>query len=398
MRSKNSTSDRAEKKHRLPYTDAPFLKKLIVLALVLIALIGGLLAFVHYFSRGNSETDISSIDSTDVQRDEKERVKGLPVDFVNDITSIGATDNSIFLISGNVLRCLRSSNAKMNYKKNISFFAPSIKTSSSYALIYDMLGSSFIISDSKRIYNIAETNDKLQIITGCIADDGTFLLATRSETSVMKITLYTKEGSIVFTRDCVDEYVVSCDISPDGKRVAALVLGSKDSKTYSRLYCYDISDSSKVKKYSLTDSSPLECYFTDNRHIMAVCRTRSFLVNTGSKDKETVTLKYKGSVFKKAVDKKGDVAIVVEGNDTKHKYYLLVINNKNQLVYKTYIDDDIYDVEANGKNAYILTSSNLLRYYGETASEIVTSFDTVQKGLVRSGGRVFYYSDSVLSK
>lgn len=151
----------------------------------------------------------------------------------------------IALASQNGLR-LYSSAGGSDISDDTRFFTPQLETGEKYALVYDAGSTGYCLYTTvSRVFS-GKTDENIE--DGCVADDGSFALMTRSDDAKFVITVYGSDFK-ARTKYYKDKYVMDIALCPDGSELCALSadvsaggasceimlgsVGTEDSKTVS---------------------------------------------------------------------------------------------------------------------------------------------------------------------
>ncbi|MBR4766345.1 MAG: hypothetical protein IK085_06250 [Clostridia bacterium] len=136
-------------------------------------------------------------------------------------------------------------------------------------LAYDIAkGTVVLLSKTEKL---TETTVTEKILTACLAENGTFAVATEGGTDVQsKITVYSSSGSALFEWKCAEERILDACLSGSGRRLAVVASGVKNAVVYSRLVVFDIDSTEPVSEIKYDDSMMLRVCITKMGRIIAV--------------------------------------------------------------------------------------------------------------------------------
>ena len=136
-------------------------------------------------------------------------------------------------------------------------------------LAYDIAkGNVVLLSKTEKL---TETTVTEKILTACLAQNGTFAVATEGGTDVQsKITVYSSSGNALFEWKCAEERILDACLSGSGRRLAVIASGVKNAVVYSRLVIFDTDSTEPVSEIKYDDSMLLRVCITKMGRIIAV--------------------------------------------------------------------------------------------------------------------------------
>lgn len=146
------------------------------------------------------------------------------------------------------------------------------------ALIFDRGGKTFAVESRFKEELSSETKEN--ITSASIGSNAYFSIVTESENYLSEVLVFNNSCKQIFKWDSIQGRIVSTAISPDGKTLAAALIGVRSGNIYTDIYFYDMtSDKPKaVKKYDNTLIHSLN--FTDGGHVSAVGDQAIYFVDT----------------------------------------------------------------------------------------------------------------------
>ena len=208
-------------------------KSIAVVSLSLVLLVCVFFLAVSALTDTDTGTDI--LPEEESVQIESEKKEGFPLSFSGQIDAVTLSENTVYALTNNEITLL-SSNGNYISDYILNFTDPMVKSSSAYAIAYDRKGSKYRLFDRKGLIYEGESESKRQIITATVADDGKYLIASRSEEAASELTYYTRGGEVVFRWLCTNEHIVSCDISPNGNNLICAALDSDEGKILTKVY------------------------------------------------------------------------------------------------------------------------------------------------------------------
>lgn len=319
--------------------------------------------------------------------------------FPYSLAGISASDLSV---SGSDLILLDDSGVRVidSTAKEISniehrYDHPVVEASSGRILLYDIGAKQFRVQSKTRV--LFEEQTDYMILTAALGQDGSAAVATRADGAESMLTVYDKNHKEAFRWACAKEHIVSCDVSDNGKKYVAAVLGVDNGSVYSKVYVFEKNSTEPYASFEYKDSALTQVKFLDGDRFLVfgnnVCeiidgKTVSekidVSVNTPSRlfvsDNNTAVLvlsKYSSTTQKiiKVYNKSGkemfsaEVTGIVKSVSTDGKYtavltdsQVCIYNMKGEMTGKADITSDPIDVAVYSKHTYVFESEGIFEY------------------------------------
>lgn len=319
--------------------------------------------------------------------------------FPYSLAGISASDLSV---SGSDLILLDDSGVRVidSTAKEISniehrYDHPVVEASSGRILLYDIGAKQFRVQSKTRV--LFEKQTDYMILTAALGQDGSAAVATRADGAESMLTVYDKNHKEAFRWACAKEHIVSCDVSDNGKKYVAAVLGVDNGSVYSKVYVFEKNSTEPYASFEYKDSALTQVKFLDGDRLLVfgnnVCeiidgKTVSekidVSVNTPSRlfvsDNNTAVLvlsKYSSTTQKiiKVYNKSGkelfstEVTGIVKSVSTDGKYtavltdsQVCIYNTKGEMTGKADITSDPIDVAVYSKHTYVFESEGIFEY------------------------------------
>lgn len=360
-----------------------------LLIFIVTALIIGVIIFISYFysneKANNSNDNLNNMSAN----------SGFPISFSSAILDADVTESSIYVLSKNSLTYFNLS-GKNDKQSILNYSEPAMKTANKYALIYDRQGSGFSLFKKDKLILSSDSIDKEQINTAYVCDNGNFLLVTRSNKATSMLTYYKKNGEIIFQWLCANEYIVSASVSGNNGRISCAGINAASGEILTHVYYFDIKNSENNRDYTFNNTTAVDCFFSGNRTIIAVCNDRRICIECNKDAVTPVQTEFGSSLFKRANDYNGDSAIIVKKSDLPDEYKLIVYDNQNNISFESDIPDTVKDVACVSGRVYLLTESSVIR--ADKNYEVVASVSASYIAITAGSRKIYYYSASMLNR
>lgn len=172
-------------------------------------------------------------------------------------------------------------------KHTLGYSSPVVETSDDYVLVYDRGGMQAVLANSATA--VAELSLDSAIITGSMGQDGRFVLVTDEQGYRTAVAVYDTSGKEVFKYQSSEYYIVSADLSPDGKTLAALAFRQDGVALNSHVLFYDVSSGSLDADVTLEDTLGMAlCYSGSTAAVL--CDDGLYMISRGGEAEHTLTV------------------------------------------------------------------------------------------------------------
>ena len=172
-------------------------------------------------------------------------------------------------------------------KCTLGYSSPVVETSDDYVLVYDRGGMQAALTNSATA--VAELSLDSAIITGSIGQDGRFVLVTDEQGYRTAVAVYDTSGKEVFKYQSSEYYIVSADLSPDGKTLAALAFRQDGVALNSHVLFYDVSSGSLDADVTLEDTLGMALCYSGNTAAV-LCDDGLYMIDRGGEAEHTLTV------------------------------------------------------------------------------------------------------------
>lgn len=169
--------------------------------------------------------------------------------------------------------------------------SPFAVSSGTKALIYDRGGRQFRIET--RFGEPFSSTASYNITTATIGRSGNFAIVTEAENYLSELKVYNKSYKNIFKWDSTQGRILSAALSPDGKKLAAILVGVRSGGMFSDIYIFNLNSETPaaVKKY---DGQLLySISFKDNKRIAAVGDEQTVFLTASGEEKSVYGYKDK---------------------------------------------------------------------------------------------------------
>ena len=172
-------------------------------------------------------------------------------------------------------------------KHTLGYSSPVVETSDDYVLVYDRGGMQAVLANSATA--VAELSLDSAIITGSMGQNGRFVLVTAEQGYRTAVAVYDTSGKEVFKYQSSEYYIVSADLSPDGKTLAALAFRQDGVTLNSHVLFYDVSSGSLDADVTLEDTLGMALCYSGNTAAV-LCDDGLYMIDRGGEAEHTLTV------------------------------------------------------------------------------------------------------------
>lgn len=373
----------------------PGTKTVVLIISCLCLLVTCVFAASVLLNKRNNTTDLTGTEITTENEFKNENVKtGFPVSFSGQIDNVALTDTSVYVLTNNEVTILSS---RGNYigEYILNFTDPMIKTSKAYAIAYDRQGSSYKIFGRKNMLSENKTEDGEQIITASVADDGKYLISTRSKDATSALTYYSAKGEIIYRWLCVNEHIVSADIAPNGNNIICAALDSKNGKLFTKVYFFDINSKKNNREFTFLSTAAADCFFTSSRNAVVVCNNKRIFIKC-TRDAEPVKSAFASTILKRSTDISGNTAVLTLKTENPEYNVLTLYDSSNEIVFQTDVTSDVKDIACFSNKVYLLTDESVIRISTAEKSEEVIKTEAKCDRLIINSNGIYHYTNTAL--
>lgn len=278
----------------------------------------------------------------------------LPVELSSTETfAVSAKNNYCYLLSDTELS-VYSNNGKKSFSDTHGLSSPVLCESDARCLIYDQNGTGVRIYNAKKL--ILTKDNKNKIYACDISRDGTFAVAGKSENYASMVTVYDKNGDMLYEWYSPQEIITAVAVSPNGKSIALTTISIINGMYNSKLYAFNYESANPIftKEYSgefiygiNSVSKKTFSVFTENTCDIISWKDYSL---------ENFTSDYSINAVK--ANKKQTVILSSRENNDGNALFS-VYNKKKVLITSFNFSGTVDDFMIHGKNIFVLSGNTV---------------------------------------
>ena len=192
------------------------------------------------------------------------------------------------------------------------------------------------------------------ITTAAVGASGSFAIVTQSQDYLSELTVYDSSDKNIFEWNCVQGRILCASISPDGKKLAAIVVGARDGSIFSDVYIFNLnSQTPSIKKF---DGEMLfSIGFKDNNNIAAVGEDKTvFLTSDGVQ-----TADYEYGSKQLVCSSNEDSSVILVFGDVDDQSSVVSLDESGKLQGKTSVSGKVNDVSTGGGNIVLVSNGQI---------------------------------------
>ena len=271
---------------------------------------------------------------------------------------------------------------RITISEGLKYTNPKIAASNSQALVYDSGRKSFAIYNS--FISLYSETLEYPISYASVADNGSFVVVTKSKKYSSVIRMYDNDFSL-FREYFKNDYVISAELSDNGKYLAVTSLDAKDGEAIVTLNVLKMKTGEIISSTNITGDMPYGCKFASENKIILICREKALVLDINGKMR--AECEYQSSISDYHISGESFALVFVgDGIDKANTVAVYDADGKNRLTRN--VDGRVIDVALSDNYLYVLLDREVLRIdvrYGtvsrassfEGATELVVLADEV---------------------
>ena len=283
--------------------------------------------FYHFFQDLNASAervDIFSHDSVSYSTDEEQSFtlyrKGLAV--------AGNTSVTIFSATGRQL-----------VSHGIQYNDPVAVGSGKYLLVYERGGKQYSLYNANTQMHAGET--EYPISGAAVSDSGMYALISSASDANSAVYLYNNRFALINIYKKGGN-VLDVAISPDGHRIALLTVSPTSGGVSTSLMVAEPGKGSAIAERVIASSIGIECHFTDDGKIAALCTTGvAYLSASGELE---FFHDFDGKILATADVSQHGVAVCLKKTEISEKNIIIMFDKSGKIVYNDVIPQSINSV------------------------------------------------------
>ena len=234
------------------------------------------------------------------------------------------------------------------------FENPVLKTSKTRALVFSQGGSDLLI------YNLQSLKGTLQtekpIITACISDSGAYAVVTQSDSYAAAVSVYGKNGKLMYEWFSASDTVNNIAISPDGKKIALSLFNATSGAYSSKISVYGFESADPLFTKNI-DGSPI--YGLDSTHnsgFFAVSQNKLIFVKWSDYTVKEYDSDYNAAMFRAG---SGGAVVVFNRESDRTDNRIVLFNTKGERISEFEFKQAVSDIQVSGGHIYCMSDTEV---------------------------------------
>lgn len=297
---------------------------------------------------------------------------------VKDMLMIG--DTTVVIRNDEI--ALLNKTAKKTSSYLHSYSKPMSSVSNGRLLVCDRVTGRYKVIDRSEILH--ETDLQTEVYACTMGKSGNYAFSTKASEASSMVSIYNSDFSKAFDFKCADEYIIGLSISPNGKNVALIGIGSKNASIYSKLYILNIKGKEIIATFDF-DGESLNNVFYSGKNSVIVVGENSYTIITDNEKQEKVDFGY-NSISRFAPDENGNFALVLSKYGSIDSGTVALLNNKGKEIFSVELDCKIECIDYDGSTVCVVDSDNNVHTFNKKGKLIgKTKLESVAQDITVNG-------------
>lgn len=214
----------------------------------------------------------------------KKEGKGYPVDILGTGVSAGnfdISDDELVYASNTSLVSL-SDKGQTQFEMQISYSKPTLNTSNTNCVVYNLGGKSFeIFTPYESVYS-GKTDEN--ILSVDVASNGTYAVVTESQGYLSKVTVYDKNNEQIFAYSFADYLIYNVALDSDATHCALTGISARNGSELSSVYVLDFLQEKPQVLYEFENNTLYDVEFLSDSKLCAIGSSCSYVLSTTKND------------------------------------------------------------------------------------------------------------------
>lgn len=234
------------------------------------------------------------------------------------------------------------------------FENPVLKTSKTRALVFSQGGSDLLI------YNLQSLKGTLQtekpIITACISDSGAYAVVTQSDSYAAAVSVYGKNGKLMYEWFSASDTVNNIAISPDGKKIAVSLFNATSGAYSSKISVYGFESADPLFTKNIDGSPVYGLDSTHNSGFFAVSQNKLIFVKWSDYNVKEYDSDYNAAMFRAG---SGGAVAVFNRESDRTDNRIVLFNTKGEKISEFEFKQTVSDIQVSGGHIYCMSDTEV---------------------------------------
>ena len=290
----------------------------------------------------------------------------------------GGETMDAYLVGGNVF-VLSDTHAevyndvgKQIFSRQHAFVKPVMRVSAARGMVYDQNGTDLYIFNLASV--LTEKEFENPILSGAIARNGTYAVATRSQDYAAQVEVFDRNDRSIFTWYSPTELISDVALSGDGKRLAVSVLSANAGTFLSKVYLFNYRSAAPSATVTYEGEAVLRLEAVSNNRFAVISENHIDSISFQSGQRVEHQTDYAVQLFR--TDGKSWFAAAASRTGNKNDNQIIVFNDSGEQIANFDFLGTITDLTVRNKTVYVLSDGSVSAFHldGSGAGSSACSF------------------------
>lgn len=270
---------------------------------------------------------------------------------------------------------------------------PNAANGSNKALIYDRGGKSFRVETryAEEFTSTAEYN----ITSACMAENGNFAIVTQADNFLSEVKIYDNSYKVIFKWDSIKGRILTTALSPDGKTLAAVLLGVRDGNICSDVYFYNVSNKDPIATTKYDDCLLYSLSFKGGDRVAAVGDNKTVFIGTDGK--QILSYDYGDKELSGSTNTSGPVVLGFKKGTTQTE--LVSLDGSGKRLGSALINaSDIENMSNKDGKTILISHDKLFNFNDDCSGTAVATVQSDIKSAYTAGGFAYIFRSQSVSR
>jgi len=238
---------------------------------------------------------------------------------------------------------------------------PNIDAAGGKAVVFDRGGKTFRVET--RFYEPFTATTDYPIVSASVSLSGEIAVVTLSGSYLGELTIYDNSNKNIFKWYSSQGHILAAAVSPDGKKVAAVVISAVNGSYRSSIYIFNTGRQKPLSVTNIDGAPLLSIQYIDNDRIAAVSDIESVFLSLDGKKKSIYT--YEGKTLKCYANSDGATVLAFGAYGAGNSSAIVSLSGDGKVMGTANLKNDVQSVFVCGGKLAALTDEGV--WYGDTA-------------------------------
>ncbi len=170
-----------------------------------------------------------------------------------------------------------SSSAGDLFDLKLEYADSKVLSKKSRALIYSNSANKIVIQSKTE--KLGEFTEEGTVVAAALAKNGSFATSYSNEDYQSVLSVYNSRFKKIFQWNCSQERIADISLSGNGKKVAAVAVGTENAEIYTRLLVFDVGSSKPLADICFDGTLFLRVAYTTSGRVIAAGDNRTIVLN-----------------------------------------------------------------------------------------------------------------------